>query len=124
MANRLRKLREDKNYSQEDMAKKAGVSQATWSLWEEKTPKQFEALKKLVKEFVVSADYLLGLTDDPRPVAVLQMDPALQDLIRQAFDELAALPVRDQQMAIRLLRTMRQVEAEDSEIQKPRIIGE
>lgn len=65
MAARLKQLREDQNTSQEDIAAVAGVSQVTWSTWEREPPKQFAALSRLAKRFGISANYLLGLNDDP-----------------------------------------------------------
>ena len=62
---RLKQLREDQNTSQEDIAAVAGVSQVTWSTWEREPPKQFAALFRLAKKFEISANYLLGLNDDP-----------------------------------------------------------
>ena len=62
---RLKQLREDKNTSQEDIAAAAGVSQGTWSTWEKETPKQFEALARVARKYRISANYLLGLSDDP-----------------------------------------------------------
>lgn len=43
----------------------AGVSQVTWSNWEKQPPSQFEALARLASHYGVSADYLLGIVDDP-----------------------------------------------------------
>lgn len=62
---RLKQLREDQNTSQEDIAAAAGVSQATWSAWEKETPKQFEVLARVARKYRISANYLLGLNDDP-----------------------------------------------------------
>ena len=65
MALRFRALREGRGHSQEGMATVAGVSQVTWSNWEKSPPSQFVALASLASHYGVSADYLLGLVDDP-----------------------------------------------------------
>lgn len=67
MAERLRELRAEKGYNQEGMAAIAEVSQSTWSSWEKGTPEQFAALRRLAERAGKSADYLLGITDDPTP---------------------------------------------------------
>ena len=67
MSQRFRELRERGNYSQEGIAAVAGVSQATWSAWERQLPSQFEAIASLTRYYDVSADYLLGLSNDPTP---------------------------------------------------------
>ena len=67
MSQRFRELRERGNYSQEGIAAVAGVSQATWSAWERQLPSQFEAIANLARYYDVSADYLLGLSNDPTP---------------------------------------------------------
>ncbi len=58
-------LRTDKNIGQNLLAKELGLSNASISYWE--TGKQMptaEAIYKLAVYFDVSADYLLGITDD------------------------------------------------------------
>ncbi len=41
------------------------MKQRTWADWETKPPDAFEHLARLVQRYNTSADYLLGLTDDP-----------------------------------------------------------
>lgn len=62
---RLRSLRTEKNIGQNALAKALGLSNASISYWE--TGKQepcAEAIFKLARYFGVSADYLLGLSED------------------------------------------------------------
>lgn len=62
---RLKSLRNDKNLGQNLLAHELNLSNASISYWE--TGKQepcAEAIFKLAKYFNVSADYLLGLSDD------------------------------------------------------------
>ena len=67
-AERLKKLRKDLGISQRELARKAGISSAMISLYEagKKSP-TIDVLMKLAVVLEVSADYLLGLTDDPSP---------------------------------------------------------
>lgn len=62
---RLRALRSEKDIGQNRLARELGLSNASISYWE--TGKQepcASAIFKLAIYFNVSADYLLGLTDD------------------------------------------------------------
>lgn len=68
MLDRLRGLREDKDLTQEDMAEILNVSQSTYSDYElEKINIPIISLRKLSEYFGTSVDYILELTDEPRP---------------------------------------------------------
>lgn len=68
MLYRLRGLREDRDLSQEEMAAILNISQSSYSDYElEKTNIPIISLRRLAKYFNTSVDYILGLTDDPRP---------------------------------------------------------
>lgn len=68
MYERLRGLREDRDLSQNDMAKRLNIAQTTYSDYElSKTNIPVAALKKLALFFDTSIDYLLELTDNPLP---------------------------------------------------------
>lgn len=61
---RLKELREDKKLSQTQLAKLTGISQPTITRWEngERVP-NIDSIIILCNFFVISADYLIGLTD-------------------------------------------------------------
>ncbi len=62
---RLKSLRAEKNIGQNALAKELDISNASVSYWE--TGKQMptaEAIFKIAQYFDVSADYLLGITND------------------------------------------------------------
>lgn len=63
---RLKKLREKKNYSQAQAAKRVGVSRSTMSAYERnlKTPR-LETLIEIARLYGASVDYILGLEDRP-----------------------------------------------------------
>lgn len=65
-ANRVRKLRGEKGVSQQKVADAIGITKAGYQFYEygEQLP-SFATLPRLAKFFDVSADYLLGLSDDP-----------------------------------------------------------
>jgi transcriptional regulator with XRE-family HTH domain len=64
MPNRFEELRVRKGFSQEGIAKSAGMNQVQWSRWEKKPPDALEHLAKLVAKHNVNAEWLLGLSDD------------------------------------------------------------
>lgn len=64
LGSRLRILRKEIQYSQEDIAGRLGVSPATYAKWEGgKNQPNIENLRKLADLFGVSADYLIGRSD-------------------------------------------------------------
>lgn len=61
---RMRNLRQDNDYSQQQIADFLGIAQTTYSQYElDKRPMPIEYLVALCKYYNVSADYMLGLTD-------------------------------------------------------------
>ena len=68
MLEHLRALRVDRDLSQEDMAEFLNVHQTTYSDYElGQSNIPIETLGKLAEFFHTSVDYLLGLTDEPKP---------------------------------------------------------
>ncbi|MCB6839913.1 helix-turn-helix domain-containing protein [Weissella viridescens] len=65
MGNRLKELRESQQMSARHVSFELGLSQNMYSSYErgEKEP-TISTLKKIARLFNVSADYLLGLTDE------------------------------------------------------------
>jgi transcriptional regulator with XRE-family HTH domain len=68
MYRRIRELREDRDLTQKQVGEAAGVSQRTYAYYESGqrmvTP---QVLCQLARFYDVSVDYILELTDDPRP---------------------------------------------------------
>ena len=66
---RMRDLREDSDYKQETVARFLGVSQTYYSRYElGKVPLPLEKFITLCKLYNISADYLLGFTNEPKPL--------------------------------------------------------
>ena len=66
---RMRDLREDNDYKQETVAKILGVSQTYYSRYElGKVPLPLEKFIILCELYKISADYLLGFTNEPKPL--------------------------------------------------------
>ena len=68
MYKKVRDLREDKDITQQKMAEYLNVTQATYSRYESgELDIPTLVLIKLARYHKVSVDYLLGLTDNPKP---------------------------------------------------------
>ena len=68
MLERLRALREDRDLSQQDMAKFLNIHQTTYSDYElGRLNVPVSALIQLSQFYKTSVDYLLGLTDERKP---------------------------------------------------------
>ena len=69
MSYRIKDIREDYDLLQKDMAKILRITQQQYSNIEsEKSDISGEKLILLAKHFNISADYILGLIDDPKPL--------------------------------------------------------
>jgi len=68
-AQRLKQLREEKELSQRELAKLINIAHSTLGMYEigEREP-DFNTVSRLAAFFNTSVDYLLGRTDDPRPI--------------------------------------------------------
>ena len=65
---RIRDMREDHDLTQKKVAKYLGIGQRTYSNYERGSANiPAYCVKLLSKLYYVSADYLLGTSDDPKP---------------------------------------------------------
>lgn len=65
---RLRKLREERKFTQVKMQMLTGIDQSDYSKIEQgKRNMSFEQCKRIALALGTSMDYLAGLTDDPTP---------------------------------------------------------
>ncbi len=82
---RLREIRKDHGDTQESLGKKLGYATPTISKWEQgETEPGLETLKQICQMYEVSADYLLGLTDDD-PLLVKKRREILSDKSKDAL---------------------------------------
>ena len=66
---RLRELRKKAGYSQEELAEELNISRQAVSKWENSTANpDINNLIQLSELYRVSTDYLLGLTDERKPL--------------------------------------------------------
>ena len=64
---RIKSMRIANNLSQKTLSLKIGVIQQQYAKWEQGINKMpIEVLEKLCELYNISADYLLGLTDEPK----------------------------------------------------------
>lgn len=65
---RMRKIREELNLTQEELAEKIGVAVLQINRYEKgKTQPSGEIVKEIALALHVSSDYLLGISSDPTP---------------------------------------------------------
>lgn len=119
IAERLKELRERANHSQEGIAAVAGVSQVTWSNWEKDPPNQFRALARLADRYRTSADYLLGLTDDPSPRRGAALPEPVQEVVAMA----AAWPAARQEELLAHAQVINQAQTQANLLERNRIMA-
>jgi transcriptional regulator with XRE-family HTH domain len=72
----LKKLRNERGLRQEDIGKAVHVGKSTVSQWESNIHvPDLETVTKIANYLNVSIDYLLGQTNDPRPVNEIKQQP-------------------------------------------------
>lgn len=76
---RLKDLRIENGYKQEDIAKKLNISTSAYGYYEQgRNEPSIETLREIANTYDVSTDYLLGLIDAPKPQTMFKID---EDLI-------------------------------------------
>lgn len=66
---RIRDIREDRDYLQKDIAKALSISTQQYQLYESgQRDFRYHHIIKLSQFYELSADYILGLTDEERPL--------------------------------------------------------
>lgn len=66
---RIREIRKEKGLSQKEIAKMINMNQTQYSRYERgENEIKVNVLIDICRALEVSSDYILGLTDDPRPV--------------------------------------------------------
>lgn len=66
---RIRNIREDKDLTQEQVAKSIGLKREQYRRYETgENEMKVSHIIKLCRYYKLSADYILGLTDEPQPL--------------------------------------------------------
>lgn len=87
--NRLRELREEKKWTQDDLALRLNVKRAAISKYEnERIPLTGETLKLLSEIFDVSSDYILGISETRNVEGTSFQKPELITKLEQVKNEL------------------------------------
>lgn len=67
--NRIRDLREDRDYTQNDVIKILKMHKTTYTNYEQgKREPPFEFIIKIAKLYNVTIDYIAGITNNPTPL--------------------------------------------------------
>ena len=88
---RLKTLRKERGYSQEDVAKMLGIGRTTYLKYESGENKPSRKLKELASLFGVTTDYLLGRDDAPAPAAEPMGLTARDERDIERFDPVKAI---------------------------------
>ncbi|MCM3144317.1 helix-turn-helix domain-containing protein [Brevibacillus sp. MER 51] len=119
---RISILRSKMKMTQEELAKRIGITRAALSHYEkDRREPDYETLEKFADFFDVKIDYLLGRTDDPTPLGNknpydvtpetktyivaegkynFQDDPQVTGELRELLDTLVTLPTDEQKRII------------------------
>lgn len=105
---KLKELRENLGLSQRALAGKLGVSQSTIGMWEsgQREP-NFKMVEELANFFDVTADYLLGRTDNKNPVTDNSSDIGFDDFTYAMHNESKELTDDDKQMLLDMARMLK-----------------
>lgn len=76
ISQRLQAFRKNKGLSQVRVAVAVNMPQSTWAGWEKEPPDALRLLAAIARHYNVSADYLLGLTDNEMPGSIRLGDEA------------------------------------------------
>lgn len=105
---KLKELRENLGLSQRALAGKLGVSQSTIGMWEsgQREP-NFKMVEELANFFDVTADYLLGRTDNKKPVTDNSSDIGFDDFTYAMHNESKELTDEDKEMLLDMARMLK-----------------
>lgn len=114
ISTQLRELRAEKALTQGQLAAVLGITQDSISLWEKgKRVPDTQYIIKLADFFEVSADYLLGRSDDLGAVNVHNSAPSLSDDEAEMLRLFRELPADYRALALDTLRTWTGVPAKN-----------
>lgn len=80
IAESLKRFRKEFKLTQKDVADVFGVTPQAYQVYESKVMPPASVIAKIAVTFNVSADYLLGLVDEPRPLHGTDYDTELVEL--------------------------------------------
>ena len=105
--NRIKELRKEKGWMQEDLGKLLGVQKSAVSKYENgKIPLTGETLIKLSEIFEVTTDYLLGQSDSPSLTQAEETE--LNEIDYALFGEVKELTEQNKRELLNIARYLRQ----------------
>lgn len=105
---RIKKLREEENISQTELAKEIGIAKNTLCQYEKnKANPSLEIILQIADYFNVSVDYLLGRADDFGNIVVQSSaTDSLTEEEREALDTFRAIPDNTKGVALTMLQAL------------------
>jgi repressor LexA len=105
LAQRIKHRRESLGLTQAELGTAIGKDQRSiWRYESEKVKPNAEVLSILARELRTTADYLLGLTDDPEKPLRSELD--LDDLEREIVKLVRSQPQQNQERMLAVLKAM------------------
>lgn len=100
----------ERNTKPNPVAKELGISSGAVTNWKNGAVPQSATLKKIADYFGVSTSYLLGVVDDPDPIALVdpsKKSPPIIEIIDEAMKDLSEEELEDLEKYIDFLRSKR-----------------
>ena len=92
------------------VAKAMGISTSMTANWKKGGVPRADTLQKVADHFGVSVSYLLGVVDDPDPIALIdpsKKSPPIIEMIDEAMKDLSEEDLKDLEKYIDFLRSKR-----------------
>jgi transcriptional regulator with XRE-family HTH domain len=92
------------------VAKELGISSGAVTNWKNGAVPQSATLKRIADYFGVSTSYLLGVVDDPDPIALIdpsKKSPPIVEIIDEAMKDLSEEELQDLEKYIDFIRSKR-----------------
>lgn len=100
----IKKLRTEKEISQEDLGKILNLSKSTISLYESnKREPDFKTLEMFADFFNVTTDYLLGRTDDSIPIKKIKKQPEFSPIDKKLINAYIKMDDKNKEKIIELI---------------------
>ena len=100
----------ERNTKPNPVAKELGISSGAVTNWKNGAVPQSATLKRIADYFGVSTSYLLGIVDDPDPIALIdpsKKSPPIIEMIDEAMKDLSEEDLEDLNKYIDFLRSKR-----------------
>ena len=100
----------ERNTKPNPVAKELGISSGAVTNWKNGAVPQSATLKRIADYFGVSTSYLLGVVDDPDPIALIdpsKKSPPIVEIIDEAMKDLSEEELQDLEKYIDFIRSKR-----------------